>query len=109
MKNLVLMCVCLAVGSGSMAMAEEAAGPDPQTLGTLEAVINKCAQVDAPNAERYHGQVEMAVQGASKELVSKARGTDAYQEAYASATKSFESVKDADAVKSCRKSLVSAK
>jgi hypothetical protein len=106
LKRKLLLCLGIAIGVGQFAMAEEPAAPSPQTLGMVEAILNKCSEIDPDNAERYHAQVQMVTQGTSNESVGKVRSSDEYKQAYDSMGESLSSIIAADAMKTCRRSLV---
>lgn len=105
-KRKLILSLGLVIGFGQWALADEHAEPSPQMLGMAEAIIDKCADIDPTNADRYHGQAKMVTQGAGIEAVAKARKSDEYKEAYGSTADSLTAVSAADAVKTCRDSLV---
>jgi hypothetical protein len=108
-KRKLILSLGLVIGFGQLALADEHAAPSPQMLGMVEAIIDKCAEIDPTNADRYHGQTQIATQGASIEAVAKARKSDEYKEAYVSTADSLTAISAPDAVKTCRGSLVERK
>jgi hypothetical protein len=105
-KHELILSLGLVIGSCQLATAAEPAAPSPQALGAVEAILDKCAQIDPTNADRYHGQLEMVTQGADAKSVAKVRESGEYRQAYDSATESLTDIVEADAVKSCKGSLV---
>jgi hypothetical protein len=105
-KRELILSLGMALGLGQSVRADEPAAPVPQALGSVEAILDKCAQVDPANAARYHGQLEMVTQGADSKSLAKVRESDDYRQAYDSATLSLAGIAEADAVKTCQGSLV---
>ncbi len=108
MRYALILTLGVAVGLGRVAIADEPGGPgapSPQALGAVEAILDKCAAIDPPNAERYHSQAQMLTQGVSPDDVAKTRKTDAYKQAYDASMESLRAIVVADAVKTCRGSL----
>lgn len=109
-KRKLILSLGLVIGFGQWALADEhAAPPSPQLLGMAEAIIDKCAEIDPTNADRYHGRAQIVTQGASIEAVARVRKSDEYKEAYGSTADSLSAVSATDAVKACRGSLVERK
>jgi hypothetical protein len=87
------------------AQADEPAAPNAQSLGTIEAILGNCAELDAAHAAQYRDQLKLVTQGASEETMAKVRASDEYQQAYESARKSLAASAGADALKACKGSL----
>ena len=101
----IILALAVAFGFGQLAQPDESASPNPQALGTAEAILNRCARLDPEHAVSYHEQVLAASQGASSESVAKVRKSDEYKRAYNSATESIGAVAGPAALKACRNSL----
>jgi hypothetical protein len=99
----------VAIGLCQVAHADDPASPNPQALGTVEAILSSCAHVDPEHASRYQDQVQTLTQGDSNESVVEARRSEEYKQAYDAAMESISAVAVSDAVKACRKSLAESK
>jgi hypothetical protein len=88
-----------------IALADEPA-VSAQALGTTEATLDFCTQVDPRNADRYQAQIKILAQGASEKALAKVRKSDEYKQAYDSTTEMFAGIKQRDAVRTCTDSLV---
>jgi hypothetical protein len=95
----------MALGITRLVAADEAPAPNPQALGSIEAILTKCAELDPAHAARYQSQAKMLAQGASEEAIGELRKTDDYRRAYEAATQSMAAVAGEDALKTCTGSL----
>jgi hypothetical protein len=104
-RELVFSVGVVIMGIGQFALAGEPAGPSPQTLGTVEAILGKCADIDPKHAARYHDEVQAVIQNASSESVAETRKSAAYRQAYDSAAESMSERTESDAIRACTDSL----
>jgi hypothetical protein len=95
----------LALGLAQLARAEEPAAPSGQTLGMIEGILKKCAEIDPAHAAQYRDQVKIATQDASEKSLSEVRSSEDYKKAYESIAGSLDAVSEADALKACKGSL----
>jgi hypothetical protein len=86
------------------ARADEPA-PSGQVLGTIEALLNHCAKVDAASAARYQQRLKLMVQGADEKALAEVRTSDEYREAYQTTTDQLGDVTEEDARRTCSSSL----
>src|SRR5271165_1366303 len=100
MKSRHILAVGVALGFAQLAPGAEPA-PNPQSLGIVEGILNKCAELDPPHAAEYRDQVKMVTQDASEKTVAELRSSDEYKQAYDSITDSLAKVAAKDAVKAC--------
>jgi hypothetical protein len=105
MKRHRILLVGLALLLASLARADEPKAPNPQSLGLIEAITDKCAEIDPDNVARYRAQVKMLTQDASDEAVAKVRKSDDYRQAYDSVADSLAATTGKDAVQACKGSL----
>ena len=104
MKMHRVMFLFTALALAGAALADPTA-PDAGTLGRIEGILNKCAQLDPAHAAQYLDEIKMVTQGTSDEAVGKVRKSEAYKQAYDSATDSLAAVAGQEAVKACTGSL----
>jgi hypothetical protein len=106
MKRELILSLGLVIGLSQFALADEPVSLSPQTLGTVEAILDRCAALDPKHAEQYHDQVRLVTQGANREAVEKAHSSDEYNQAYDSAADSLGKLPAADTRKTCTGSLI---
>ena len=99
-----IVCGCAALALAQSVLADEPT-LSAQALGTVEGIVNFCAQVDPKAATRYQEQVKLLVQGAPEETVAEVRMSDAYRQAYDSVADAVSKGAERDAMKACRESL----
>jgi hypothetical protein len=87
------------------AQGEEPARPNGQALGTMEAILRKCTDVDPKAAEQYRQQVQLIIHGSSEKVVAEVRHSDEYKQSYDSATELLGQLSDHDALQACSGSL----
>ena len=109
MKSRHILALGVALGFAQLALAAEPTAPNPQSLGMVEGILNKCAELDAPHAAEYRDQVKMVTQDASEKAVAEARSSDEYKKAYDAIMDSLAKVGARDAVKACMGSLAPSK
>jgi hypothetical protein len=100
-----VVCICAVFGLTGGTLAAESTAPNAQSLGTFEAILDKCAELDAAHAAEYRDQLHAVTQGASEEAIAKLRDSDDYKEAYTAARNSLGKVAGPDALKACKGSL----
>jgi hypothetical protein len=98
-----------AIALAQLALADEPAPPSAQTLGMMEGIVNRCAQVDPKAATRYKEQLKFLTQGASEKTVDEIRKSDEYKQAYDSATDMIGKVPEQEAIRACTAALVANK
>ena len=72
-----------------------------QSLATVQAAVDFCAQIKPADAAKYQEQAGLLVSGLSKEELSKIRTADDYKSAYAAANEALDRVEPRDAAKAC--------
>lgn len=105
MKLPSILTSCVVLAGAQIALAGEPARPSGQTLGMVEGILSKCAQVDPTDAARYRQQVQMITQGVSAKVAAEVRKSDEYQQSFDAITESLSQVSDADAIQACTHSL----
>jgi hypothetical protein len=89
----------------SFTLADEPARPNGQALGTMEAILHKCADVDPKAAEQYRQQAQLITHGSSEKVVAEVRNSDEYKQSYDSTAESLSQLSDHDALQGCSRSL----
>jgi len=105
MKLQLMMSLCVLAAIPRFALAEEPARPSGQTLGMMEAIFSRCAQVDPKAAGRYERGISLMIQGISEEVVAEVRMSDEYHQSYDSTTESLRGVSEHDALEACARSV----
>jgi len=105
MKLHLVLSSCLLAVMAQSARAEEPAPPSGQTLGMMEAILSKCAQIDPKAAARYEQRIPLLTQGVSEKVVAEVRNSDEYRQSYDSTTESLREVSEHDALEDCTRSL----
>lgn len=103
MKTNRILCLCAAIMFPQLALAELPF--TDQSLGTAQATVDFCAQIDPGTATKYQQQVTLLVQGVSEDEVAKIRSTDDYKDAYARASAALAEVSKPDAAEACNRFL----
>jgi hypothetical protein len=98
-------CLFLVLALAASTQAQEPSAPNPQTLGLIEGVLDKCAELDPAHAADYHAQVKMISQDASEKVISEIRKSEAYLQAYEAAVESIAAIDAKDAKKKCMNSI----
>jgi hypothetical protein len=82
---------------------------DGRVLGATEAVLDYCAKIDPSSADQYRQQLKLMLHGATDEVLAKARDTDDYKQARATAEDSLSKLDEKDAKETCSQSATPAK
>lgn len=82
---------------------------DGRVLGATEAVLDYCAKIDPSSADQYRQQLKLMLHGATDEVLAKARDTDDYKQARATAEDSLSKLDEKDAKETCSQSAAPAK
>ena len=72
-----------------------------QSLATVQAVVDFCAQMKPADAARYEEQAVLLMSGLSKEDLSRVRAADDYKKAYASTNEALDKVDAIEAAAAC--------
>lgn len=106
MKLHLILFLCVLGVTAQSAWAEEPVRPSGQTLGMIEAIFSKCAQVDPKAAARYEQQrIQWMTKGISEEVLAEIRSSDEYRQSYDSTTESLRAVSEHDALVACTRPL----
>jgi|SRR5450432_3904 hypothetical protein len=87
------------------ALADKPARPSGQSLGMVEAILSRCAQLDPTGAPQYEQRVQSMIQGVSEEVVAEVRKSDEYRRSYDSTAESLRDVSEHDALEACTRSV----
>jgi len=94
--------ICLIVAAALPQLASASMPLPNQAFGTIEGILDFCAQVDSPQASQYQERKKQIVQGATEEEVTEARATQEYKDAYQSTGEELGKVPASQAVSSCK-------
>ncbi|HEY0745102.1 MAG TPA: hypothetical protein VGD63_00270, partial [Steroidobacteraceae bacterium] len=81
MRVLKILCVGAGLLIAGSAWADQSA-PDPQALGTIEALVGYCSKVAPAEAVKFQEQIKQLLKGQSEKEVAGIRGSDEYRKAY---------------------------
>ena len=105
MKREFILSLGIAIGLSQSASASEP-GPNPESLGMVEAILSKCAAIDSGHAARYREEAQVVKNGAGGESDDKSRKNTGYKWAYDTASASLGALAPASAMKICKSVLV---
>ena len=77
-----------------------------QGLGTVQAALDFCAQINPGGAAKYREHAEYMMQGVSREELAELRAADEYKEVYLSVSTALGQVATQEAVETCSSFLV---
>lgn len=100
-KTLLLLAVLIAPG---FALAAGPA-PQPQDLGTVEAILALCARLLPPAADQFQQASKTLTQGAGAETVESLRASKAYRSAREATVDALARVSDQVARNACKQYL----
>lgn len=104
MTMLKKVCLLAAFVVPGLALADEPA-PQPQTLGSMEAILEHCAKLNPAGADQYQEQAKRLGQGASEETLAKIRQSEEYQQSRDSTLESLANIDGENAKKACAQGL----
>lgn len=99
-----LLAFCVAAALTQVAPAEEPTVSAP-ALATSEATLDFCAKTDPKTADRYRQQGSLVLQAVPEETTAEILESDAYREAYNSATEMLGKLPQPEAMHVCTDSL----
>jgi hypothetical protein len=105
MKLHLILTSCVLTVVAQVALADKPARPSGQSLGMVEAILSRCAQLDPKAASQYEQRVQLMIQGVSDEIVAEVRKSDEYRQSYDSTTESLRDVSEHDALDACTRSV----
>lgn len=105
MKSRLILSSCVLAVMAQSALAEQPAPPSGRSLGMMEAILSRCAQVDPKAAAQYEQRIQLIIQGAGEVVVAEVRKSDEYRQSYDSTTESLREVSEHDAREACARSL----
>ena len=97
MKQLSVLLLTLAVSQLALGETEV----NRQSLGTVQATVDFCAQIKPGDAARFQQQAGVLVSGLSEDDLAKLRNAVDYKEAYASVNVALSKVDPLDAALAC--------
>jgi len=99
MKIHCILCVA-AIVFPQFAMAEPSF--TGQSLGTVQAMLDFCAQINPGAATKYQEHAKLVAEDASQQALDDARNTGVYKEAYAQTIAALGEVSKHDAEEACK-------
>ena len=99
MKTYCILCVA-AIVFPQFAMAEPSF--TGQSLGTVQAMVDFCAQINPDDATTYQENARLVAGEASEQELGNARNTGEYKEAYAQTIATLGEVSKHDAEEACK-------
>jgi len=81
MRVLKILCVGAGLVAAGGAWADQSA-PDPQALGTIEALVGYCSKAAPAQAGKYQEQIKQLLKGQSEKQVAGIRASEEYRKAY---------------------------
>ena len=102
MKRPLIIASCALALMAQSVLAEEPVRPDGRTLGMMEAIYARCAEVDHKAAAKYAQlRKQLVASGVSSKVVAEVRESDEYLQAYDSTMESLREVSVQDALAAC--------
>jgi hypothetical protein len=105
MKLHLILTSCVLALVAQFALADKPARPSGQSLGMVEAILSRCAQLDPKAAPQYEQRVQSMIQGVSEEIVAEVRKSDEYRQSYDSTTESLREGSEKDTLEACTRSV----
>jgi len=102
-------CLFATMAVPGLALAEEPAAPQADTLATMETILEHCAKLNPAAADQYREQAKRLGQGASEETLDKVRKSGEYQQSRDSTLESLAKIDEEGAKKACAQSLSQSK
>jgi len=100
-KNRLLAIIAMILSSLALGETEV----NPQSLATVQATVDFCAQITPSDAAMYQERAAMMMSGMSSEELSILRKSDSFREAYTSVTAALGKIDSLDAQAACERFL----